>query len=294
MPAGSRWYCFDPADSGTVGEPEWIPQGVTHERRRRHRWARGAARELVRRPHGTGQGRPRQLPRRGDEQVPPRAARLPVHRHRRAADVRDRRAARRAGSTPAGSSGTAICCTSWTRHAASACSTCARSSNSASPTRTRSAATATKYHGFGYRYVMPQVGAWVNAAGPDNDGDFTCEANGAPKFSSIGLDSGALITSEYCRLGRRLRARGALVAAARRGRSPPSDGGVPAAGAQRPGRGVRRRDVLPEPQPRRSDARPIDPGHAEWRHARGGHARGARVSGRRICRTGRAATRSGP
>ena len=29
MPAGSRWYCFDPADSGTVGEPEWIPQGVS-------------------------------------------------------------------------------------------------------------------------------------------------------------------------------------------------------------------------------------------------------------------------
>ena len=38
---------------------------------------------------------------------------------------------------------------------------------------------------------MPQVGAWVYAAGPDNDGDFTCEANGAPKFSSIGLDAAA-------------------------------------------------------------------------------------------------------
>ena len=68
------------------------PAGRHHQRRRRHRRARGAARELVRRPPRTGQGRPRQLPRRGDEQVPPRAARLPVHRHRRPADVRDRRA----------------------------------------------------------------------------------------------------------------------------------------------------------------------------------------------------------
>ena len=58
-----------------------------------------------------------------------------------------------------------------------------------------------KYHGFGYRYVMPQVGAWVNDAGPDNDGDHDCETHGAPKFSSIGFDNGALITSEYCRSG---------------------------------------------------------------------------------------------
>jgi hypothetical protein len=65
--------------------------------------------------------------------------------------------------------------------------------------KTRIGRHGSRYHGFGYRYVMPQVGAWVNAAGPDNDGDFTCEANGAPKFSSIGFDSGALITSEYCR-----------------------------------------------------------------------------------------------
>jgi len=58
------------------------------------------------------------------------------------------------------------------------------------------------YYGFGYRYVMPQVDAWVNDVGADNDGDFACEASGAPKFSSIGVDRSAtpdrLVTSEYC------------------------------------------------------------------------------------------------
>jgi hypothetical protein len=50
---------------------------------------------------------------------------------------------------------------------------------------------------------MPQVGAWVNAAGPDNDGDFTCTADGAPKFSSVALDrgDGRIVTSEYCDSG---------------------------------------------------------------------------------------------
>jgi hypothetical protein len=58
------------------------------------------------------------------------------------------------------------------------------------------------YYGFGYRYVMPQVDAWVNAAGPDNDGDFACKASGAPKFSFVSLDRSEvpdrLITGEYC------------------------------------------------------------------------------------------------
>jgi len=37
----------------------------------------------------------------------------------------------------------------------------------------------------------------------DRDGDFTCAADGAPKFSSIGLDREAarLVTSEYCDSG---------------------------------------------------------------------------------------------
>lgn len=64
------------------------------------------------------------------------------------------------------------------------------------------------YRGFGYRYVMPQVDAWVNAAGPDNDDKkFRCKASGAPAFSSIALDRSEvpdrLITSQYCRTGDR-------------------------------------------------------------------------------------------
>jgi hypothetical protein len=61
------------------------------------------------------------------------------------------------------------------------------------------------YYGFGYRYVMPQVDAWVNDAGSDNDGNDICEASGAPKFSYVGLDRSAapdqLVTGEYCRGG---------------------------------------------------------------------------------------------
>src|SRR4051794_20343984 len=32
VPAGARWYCFDPEDSGSIDAPdavEWIPQGLT-------------------------------------------------------------------------------------------------------------------------------------------------------------------------------------------------------------------------------------------------------------------------
>jgi hypothetical protein len=59
---------------------------------------------------------------------------------------------------------------------------------------------------FGYRYVMPQVGAWVNAAGPDdNDPGNTCSGRGAPKFSYVSLDRSEtpdrLITGEYCSTG---------------------------------------------------------------------------------------------
>jgi hypothetical protein len=59
---------------------------------------------------------------------------------------------------------------------------------------------------FGYRYVMPQVGAWVNAAGPDNDEPgSTCSGAGAPRFSYVSLDRSQtpdlLITGEYCATG---------------------------------------------------------------------------------------------
>jgi hypothetical protein len=65
------------------------------------------------------------------------------------------------------------------------------------------------YRAFGYRYVMPQVGAWVNAAGPDAGGSGHCpgpeDEEGAPKFSYVGLDRSEvpdqLITGEYCSSG---------------------------------------------------------------------------------------------
>jgi len=58
------------------------------------------------------------------------------------------------------------------------------------------------YRGFGYRYVMPQVDAWVNAAGPDADPGFRCSGTGAPKFSYLSVDRSEepdrLITGEFC------------------------------------------------------------------------------------------------
>jgi hypothetical protein len=61
------------------------------------------------------------------------------------------------------------------------------------------------YRGFGYRYVMPQVDAWVNDVGADDDGDNACEAAGAPKFSYVSVDRSTtpdqLVTGEYCRSG---------------------------------------------------------------------------------------------
>jgi hypothetical protein len=55
------------------------------------------------------------------------------------------------------------------------------------------------YYGHGYRYVMPQVGAWTVSG--DQTGD-TCEPSGPPRFSFVGLDRStvpdSLITGEYC------------------------------------------------------------------------------------------------
>jgi hypothetical protein len=53
---------------------------------------------------------------------------------------------------------------------------------------------------------MPQVDAWVNAAGPDNtDPGFSCSATGAPRFSYVAVDRSEaahrLITGAYCSSG---------------------------------------------------------------------------------------------
>jgi hypothetical protein len=58
------------------------------------------------------------------------------------------------------------------------------------------------YRGFGYRYVMPQVDAWVNAAGPDAPAEQRCAGTGAPKFSYMAVDRTEqphrMITGEFC------------------------------------------------------------------------------------------------
>lgn len=55
------------------------------------------------------------------------------------------------------------------------------------------------YYGHGYRYVMPQVGAWTV---PGEQTGSTCEPSGPPRFSFVGLDRStvpdSLITGEYC------------------------------------------------------------------------------------------------
>jgi hypothetical protein len=206
MPAGSRWFCFDADDSGNLERPdavEWIPQGVTAGADAGSgpdallvSWydARTAPAKGVRvsfldpatnryrhvllvYPTADGSyeivGRPQGGIHAGG--IVWHGNRLYVVDTTRGIRVFDTRQIFDLGSSPAGDTGDA---SRIGRHGST-------------------------YHGFGYRYVMPQVGAWVNAAGPDNDGDFACDAAGAPKFSSIALDAGAqrLVTSEYCRSG---------------------------------------------------------------------------------------------
>lgn len=60
-----------------------------------------------------------------------------------------------------------------------------------------------KYYGFGYRYVMPQVGTWENPDGlADFPPDSQCNVSGESKFSYLSLDRSEspdmLISGEYC------------------------------------------------------------------------------------------------
>lgn len=60
-----------------------------------------------------------------------------------------------------------------------------------------------RYHGFGYRYVMPQVGTWEHPDGPaEFPPDNKCATGGPPKFSYLSLDRSTtpdmLISGEYC------------------------------------------------------------------------------------------------
>ena len=198
MPAGSRWYCFDPADSGTVGEPEWIPQGVTTSA-----------------DAGTGGREALLVSWYDDRTAPAKGVRVSfldaaTNKYRHvllvypyidgAGQPTYEIVGRPQGGIHAGGivwHGNLLYVVDTTRGIR--VFDMRQIFDIGTSDASKIGRHGTKYHGFGYRYVMPQVGAWVNAAGPDNDGDFTCEADGAPKFSSIGLDGGALITSEYCR-----------------------------------------------------------------------------------------------
>jgi hypothetical protein len=54
------------------------------------------------------------------------------------------------------------------------------------------------YYGYGYRYIMPQIGSWTRTA---DTGDKCTETDGSPNFSYTSLDrSGTdhLIAGEYC------------------------------------------------------------------------------------------------
>ena len=83
---------------------------------------------------------------------------------------------------------------------------------------------AARYYGFGYRYVMPQVGAWVNAAGPDTTATSRARPTARRSSPRSGSTAAALITSEYRDSGARGRVAGwPLVGRqARRGRPPPA------------------------------------------------------------------------
>jgi hypothetical protein len=211
-PAGSRWYCFDPADSGSIEQPEaseWMPQGVTTSADaggdreallvswydKRHAPAKGVRVSLLDPatnryrhvllvyPYLDADGAPSYeivgRPQGGIHAggVVWYGRRLYVVDTQRGIRVFD---TDRIFDLAASENGDTSDTTRIGRHGST-------------------------YHAFGYRYVMPQVGAWVNAAGADNDGDFTCTANGAPKFSSIGLDRSEsphrFVTSEYCNAG---------------------------------------------------------------------------------------------
>jgi hypothetical protein len=213
IPPGSRWFCFDPADSGEAsGDLEWIPQGVSSvaDAQEDGRWGDREAllvswydsavepkkgvrisflepntkkyrHVLLAYPYIAANGRPTyEIVGRPDGGIHAGGIAwygnyLYVADTDRGIRVFDMRYIFDLAASPNGD-------TSDTG---------------------RVGWSDGRYRGFGYRYVMPQVDAWVNAAGPDNDDPgFHCSGTGAPKFSYVGLDRSEtpdrLITGEFC------------------------------------------------------------------------------------------------
>ena len=207
IPAGSRWFCFDAADSGDgQGRLEWVPQGVS------------TAADA-----GTGEGL---LVSWYDDAVEPKkGVRVsflnPVtqrYRHVLLAypyvDAGGRPTYEIVGRPQGGIHAGGIL---WygdylyvvdTTRGVRVFDTrfifdLEQSPDGDTSDKGRIGWAAGAYRGFGYRYVMPQVDAWVNAAGPDAEPVFRCTGTGAPKFSYLSVDRSVephrMITGEFCR-----------------------------------------------------------------------------------------------
>jgi hypothetical protein len=207
IPAGSRWFCFDEADSGDGrGQLEWIPQGVST-----------AA--------DAGAGGDALLVSWYDDAVEPKkGVRVsflnPARQKYRhvllaypylAADGRPTYeiVGRPQGGIHAGGIlwyGPYLYVVDTTRGVrvfdTRFIFDLERSPNGDTSDKARIGWADGAYRGFGYRYVMPQVDAWVNAAGPDADPVFRCAGTGAPKFSYMSVDRSVqpdrMITGEFC------------------------------------------------------------------------------------------------
>jgi hypothetical protein len=207
IPAGSRWFCFDPADAGEgPGRLEWIPQGVT-----------SAA--------DAGVGGDRLLVSWYDDAAEPKKGvrvsfldpSTDKYRHVLLAypyissggTPTYEIVGRPQGGIHAGGIlwyGNYLYVVDTTRGIrvfdTRYIFDLARSPNGDTSDKNRIGWSSGAYRGFGYRYVMPQVDAWVNAAGPDADPVFRCTGTGAPKFSYVAVDRteepDRLITGEFC------------------------------------------------------------------------------------------------
>jgi hypothetical protein len=207
IPAGSRWFCFDQADSGEAqGSLEWIPQGVSStadagaageallvswyddavepEKGIRVSFLNPATKKyrhvLLAYPYVAGDGTPTyEIVGRPQGGIHAGGI-LWYGNYLYVADT---------------SRGVRVFDTRYIFDLEA-------SPNGDTSDKARIGWAAGAYRGFGYRYVMPQVDAWVNAAGPDADPAFRCTGTGAPKFSYMAVDRSEepdrMITGEFC------------------------------------------------------------------------------------------------
>jgi hypothetical protein len=213
IPPGSRWFCFDPTDAGEgSGQVEWIPQGVSSvaDAQEDGRWGE---REALLVSWYDSAVEPKKGVRISFLDPSTRKYRhvLLVYPYL-AADGRPTYeiVGRPQGGIHAGG-------IAWYGNYLYVADTTrgirvfdmryifdlAASADGDTSDKGRIGWSGGAYRGFCYRYVMPRVDAWVNAAGPDNDDPgFNCSGTGAPKFSYTAVDRSEtpdrLITGEFC------------------------------------------------------------------------------------------------